>query len=300
MSDKPVIGFIGVGLMGQGMASNILKAGYPLVIKGNRNRKPVEELVAEGATEVSTPAEMAGQCDIIHLCLSNSAQVEDVISGADGILSGARNGLVVIDTTTADPNSTLRMAEALAEKGAAMVDAPLGRTPKEAAEGMLDAMVGADADVLDRVRPVMESWSGTITHMGPVGNGHKMKLLMNFISMSYAALYAEANVLASKVGISPAQLREVIAPSRMGCGFFDTFMNYVVDHNRDAHKFAIANASKDLRYVNAMATDAGMMTLIAGAARQYFAHVEAIGSGEDYVPMLTDHVARLNGTEMEK
>jgi hypothetical protein len=297
-ADKPVVGFIGVGLMGHGMAKNILKGGYPLVIKGNRNRAPVESLTGMGAEEVATPREMAERCDIIHLCLSNSPQVEGVFHGPDGILAGAHAGLVVIDTTTADPTSTLALAEALAEKGGHMVDAPLGRTPKEAEEGQLDAMVGADQAVFERVRPVIDCWSGSITHMGAVGMGHKMKLMMNFLSMSYAALYSEALVLGQKVGIAPAQLREVIAPSRMGCGFFDTFMNYAVDRNRDAHKFAIANGSKDLRYVNAMATEAGMMTLMASAARQYFAHAEAKGAGQDYVPMLSDHVGALNGVDL--
>lgn len=299
MTGKPVVGFIGVGLMGHGMAKNILQGGYPLVIKGNRNREPVESLKSMGAEEVRTPREMAERCDIIHLCLSNSPLVEEMIAGPDGILAGAREGLVVIDTTTADPNSTLAMAKLLAEKGCHMVDAPLGRTPKEAEEGMLDALVGAEPEVLERVRPVIECWTGSIAHIGPVGMGHKMKLMMNFLSMSYAALYTEAVVLAAKVGIPPAQLRDVIAPSRMGCGFFDTYMNYVVDRNRDAHKFVITNAAKDLRYVNNMATEAGMMTLMASAARQYFAHAEAIGAGQDYVPMLSNHVGALNGLDME-
>lgn len=300
MSDKPTVGFIGVGLMGHGMAKNIRQAGYPLVIKGNRNRAPVDSLLGMGATEAASPREMAERCDIIHLCLSNSPQVEAVIAGPDGILDGARPGLVVIDTTTADPTSTLRMAEALAEKGAAMVDAPLGRTPKEAEAGQLDAMVGADPEVLEKVRPVIDAWAGSVTHMGPVGNGHKMKLLMNFIGMSYAALFSEAVVLGARVGISPAQFREVIGPSRMGCGFFETFMNYVVDRNRDAHKFAIANASKDMRYVNAMASDAGVVNVMASAARHYYTHAEAIGAGQDYVPMLSDHVGRLNGLDMDE
>lgn len=300
MTDKPTVGFIGVGLMGHGMAKNILQAGYPLVVKGNRNRAPIDSLTGMGATEAASPREMAEKCDIIHICLSNSPQVESVMKGDDGILAGAREGLIVVDTTTADPTSTLSLAAALAEKGAHMVDAPLGRTPKEAEEGKLDAMVGADPEVLEKVRPVLETWTGSITHMGEVGMGHKMKLMMNFISMSYAALYSEAVVLGAKVGISPAQLREVIAPSRMGCGFFDTFMSYVVDRNRDAHKFAIMNGSKDLRYVNAMASEAGVVNVMASAARHYFTHVEAIGAGDDYVPFLSDHVGRLNGLDMEE
>ena len=299
MSDKPAIGFIGVGLMGHGMARNILQGGYPLWVKGNINRIPVESLVGMGAQEAASPKAMAEVCDIIHICLSNSPQVEAVFQGDDGILAGARTGLIVVDTTTANPTSTIKLAAALAKKGGAFVDAPLGRTPKEAEEGMLDAMVGAETDALERVRPVLETWTGSITHIGPVGAGHKMKLLMNFLSMSYGALYSEATVLAAKIGISPAQLREVIAPSRMGCGFFDTFMNYVVDRNREAHKFAIANAVKDLRYVNSMAADAGIMTVMASAAQQYYTHVEAIGAAQDYVPMLSDHVGRLNGVDLD-
>ncbi len=298
MSETLVVGFIGVGLMGHGMARNILEGGYPLWVKGNVNRAPIDTLIGLGAQEAASPRAMAEQCDVIHICLSNSAQVEAVIRGPDGILAGARKGLIVVDTTTADPTSTLALAQEMDAQGVAMVDAPLGRTPKEAEAGTLDAMVGADAQVLERVRPVLECWSGSITHMGPVGNGHKMKLLMNFIAMSYGALFSEASVLAAKVGISPAQFREVIAPSRMGNGFFDTFMSYVVDRNRDAHKFAITNAAKDMRYVNAMATDAGVVNVMAAAARHYYAHVEAIGAGGDYVPMLSDHVARLNGISL--
>ncbi len=107
MSDKPVIGFIGLGFMGHGMAKNIRKHGYELWVKGRSNRQPVESLLSMGAKEAASPREMAQRCDIIHICLSNSPQVEGVVHGEDGILAGARPGLIVIDTTTADPGSTL-------------------------------------------------------------------------------------------------------------------------------------------------------------------------------------------------
>jgi len=300
MGDKPVIGFIGVGFMGHGMAKNILKGGYTLQVKGHRNRAPVQSLVGMGATEATSPKAMAEACDIIHLCLSNSPQVEAVIRGDDGILAGAKPGLIVVDTTTADPTSTMALAEEMAAQGVHMVDAPLGRTPKEAEEGTLDAMVGADADVFETVRPVIECWAGTVTRIGPVGAGHKMKLLMNFLGAGYSALYSEAAVLGAKVGISPHTFREVIGPSRLGSGFFNTFMQYVCDRDENAHKFTIANLSKDIRYVNAMATDAGVMNVMAASARHYFTHAEAIGSGQDFVPMLSNHVGALNGVDMEE
>lgn len=298
MSETPSIGFIGLGLMGHGMAANLLGAGYPLMVRGNRNRAPVEDLLSRGAREAASPAEMAAQCDIIHLCLSNSPQVEAVIRGPGGILEGARPGLIVIDCTTADPVSTLALAQDLAARGAVLVDAPLGRTPKEAQAGQLDCMVGASPEVFDTVRPVIAAWARGITHVGPTGSGHKMKLLMNFLSMGYAALYSEALVLGARVGIAPATFREVLGPSRMGCGFMETFLSYVVDRNREAHKFTIANGAKDVRYINAMAADAQVMTVMAAAIGQYFTHAEATGHGGDFVPQLSDLVAALNGLSL--
>lgn len=298
MSDKPVVGFIGVGLMGHGMAKNILKGGYPLWVKGNRDRAPVEDLVGQGAQEAASPKAMAETCDIIHLCLSNSPQVEAVMRGEDGILAGARPGLIVVDCSTADPASTEALAAELAEKGGAMVDAPLGRTPKEAEEGQLDAMVGADDESFAKVEPVIQCWAGNINRVGGVGAGHKMKLVMNLISMSYAALYAEATVLAAKSGISPQTVRQVIGSSRLGNGFFDTFMRYAVDRDMEAHKFSIFNGGKDVRYAGAMAAKVGAPALISSATRHYFATAEATGHGADYVPSLSDRIAEMGGIDL--
>lgn len=298
MSDNLVIGFIGVGLMGHGMAKNIIQGGYPLVIKGNRNRAPVDSLLAMGAREVQTAREMAQQCDIIHLCLSNSPQVEAIIRGPDGILAGAREGLIVVDATTADPTSTMALAKEMAAQGVHMVDAPLGRTPKEAEAGMLDAMVGATDTAFAKVKPVIECWSGSINHIGAVGAGHKMKLIMNFMSMSYASVYAEALSIAVQSGLTPQSVRDVMAPSRMGCGFFDTFFSAAVGGDPNAHKFAIANAAKDVRYVANMATAAGVMNPMGAAVRNYFDQAVAAGKGDDFVPTIANHIAGLNGFDL--
>jgi len=300
MSDTPVIGFIGLGFMGHGMARNIATKGYPLWVRGRSNRAPVDGLVALGAREAQSPRQMAEICDIIHLCLSTSAQVEATFHDPDGLLAGARPGLTVIDTSTSDPTSTLALAAELTARGGHLVDAPLGGTPMQAEAGKLSAMIGCDDEaILERIRPVVSCWAASITRIGEVGSGHKMKLLMNFIGLTYGALYSEAVVLAAKVGIPAATLREVIAPSRMGNGFFDTFMSYVVDGNRDAHKFTLDNAAKDIGYLNAMAADAQVMNVIASAARHYYIHAVACGHGADYVPHLSDHVARLNGLDLK-
>ena len=299
MSTQPTIGFIGVGYMGHGMAKNILKGGYSLWVKGNRNRQPIESLVGMGAKEASSIKELAQQCDIIHLCLSNSDQVQAIIRGEDGILTGAKPGTVVIDTSTSDPTVTLALAAELADAGMHMVDAPLGRTPKEAESGELDAMVGCSEEIFEKVQPVIDCWAGTITRIGEVGTGHKMKLLMNFLGASYASLYSEAISLGAAVGVSPHAFRDVIGPSRLGSGFFNTFMQYVCERDENAHKFSIDNMAKDIRYVNAMATDAGVLNVMASAARHYYTHTQAIGAGGDFVPMLSDHVGRLNGLDID-
>ena len=293
------VGFIGLGYMGHGMAGCLLTAGHELMVKGNRNREPVDDLVSRGATEAATPRDMAAACEVVHLCLSNSPQVEAVFEGEDGLLAGAHAGLIVIDTTTADPTSTRRLAAALAEKGAFLVDAPLGRTPKEAAEGTLDAMVGGDAEAVERAMPFIECWAKAITKTGPVGTGHVMKLLMNFTSMGYASMYAEALVLAAKSGLNPKIYREVIGKSRLSNGFFETFMTGAIGGEPNIHKFTIANASKDLRYADAMATEAGVVNLLGNTFKQYFAQAEATGHSSEFVASMAHHVAALNGLDLD-
>ncbi|MCA1774035.1 MAG: NAD(P)-dependent oxidoreductase [Loktanella sp.] len=192
-----------------------------------------------------------------------------------------------------------QMAAEMEAAGMTLVDAPLGRTPKEAEEGTLDAMVGCDAATFAKVRPIIECWAGNINHVGGTGDGHRMKLVMNFISMGYAALYAEALTMGVKAGLAPQAIQSVIGGSRLSNGFFDTFMRAAVDRERDVHKFTITNAAKDTRYAAAMAMEAGMANPLGGAIRNAFAQMEAAGKGGDYVPWLADHVAALNGLDLE-
>jgi 3-hydroxyisobutyrate dehydrogenase-like beta-hydroxyacid dehydrogenase len=288
---KESIGFIGVGLMGQGMAGSILAKGFPLTVTGHRNRKPVEELKAAGATEAATPKELAGRATIIFLCVTGSPQVEQVVNGPDGIAAGAKPGTVIVDCSTSDPVSTIRLAEQLAAIGLHLCDAPLGGTPAQAKLGQLSTMIGADRAVFERIRPVCEAWAQKVVHLGPVGDGHKMKLLNNFLSMGYGAIYAEALTLAQKIGITPQTFNSVISGSRMDCGFYQTFMKYVLERDRDAHKFTLVNALKDVRYLESVANAAGIPNPIGGAVKNVYAAAVAGGKGEDYVPMLSDFVA---------
>ena len=294
------IGFIGLGFMGHGMARNLVEKGYPLQVRGNRNRTPVESLVSKGAVEAQSYADMARDCSIVHLCLSNSPQVEAVFRGPGGLLEGAHDGLIVIDTTTANPVSTMSLAEELAARGGTLVDAPLGRTPKEAEAGTLDAMVGCDDATFARIKPVLECWAGTINHVGPTGAGHKMKLVMNFISMGYAALYAEALALATKAGLPPQKMRKVIGDSRLSNGFFETFMAYAVGRDAEIHKVTVTNAAKDLRYAAAMGSDAQMANTVGAPVLSLFAMMEAQGMGDKFIVQMSDFVAGLNGLDLAR
>lgn len=290
------IGFVGVGLMGRGMAKNILAAGYPLTVIAHSNRAPVEDLVAQGASEAASLADLAGACTVIHICAPGSPQVEAIV---DTLMPAMRPGTVVVDCSTSDPNSTLALAAKLEEGGFHMVDAPLGGTPVQAEAGALAAMVGASDAAFERVKPVIDTWAASIVHIGPSGAGHKMKLLNNFLSLGYAALYAEALALSEKVGISTQQFDSVIRGSRMDCGFYQTFMGYAVEGNREAHKFTLTNALKDMRYLESMAGAVALANPIGNAVKNSFALAHAAGGNgpEDYVPHLTDFVARQNGVQ---
>jgi len=288
------IGFIGLGYMGHGMAKNILAKGYSLTVLGHRNRKPIEDLVSRGGQEAESEQALAETSDIIFLCLPGSPQVEVVV---EKLSAGLSSGAVIVDCSTSDPVSTARLSQTLTERGIHLVDAPLGGTPVQAEEGTLSAMVGADDAVFERIKPVIEAWAGTVVHIGKPGDGHRMKLLNNFLSLGYAALYSEALTLGQKVGVSVETFDSVIRGSRMDCGFYQTFMGYALEGNREAHKFTLTNALKDLTYLESMADAAGVANPTGNAAKNSFAMALAAGGDgpEDYVPHLADFVARRNG-----
>ncbi len=290
------IGFVGTGLMGEGMARNILKAGYPLTVIAHRNRAPIDALIADGAQEAASLPAVAKASSIIHICAPGSPQVEAIVTE---MLPAMAPGTVVVDCSTSDPASTMALAAKLEAAGQHMADAPLGGTPVQAAAGELATMVGASAEVFERVKPVIASWAGPIVHMGPSGAGHKMKLLNNFLAMGYAAMYSEALTLSQKVGITTQQFDSVIRGSRMDCGFYQTFMGYAVEGNREAHKFTLTNALKDMRYLEAMADSVALANPIGNAVKNSFALAHAAnGDGpEDYVPHLVDYVMKRNGTQ---
>ncbi len=220
-----------------------------------------------------------------------------MVYGPDGLRAGMKPGSVIVDCSTSDPVSTARMVEDLKTADIDFIDAPLSRTPKEAWEGKLDTMVGASDAVFARVKPILDTWAGKVVHIGGPGDGHRMKLLNNFVSLGYAALYAEALALSRKVGIAPERFDSVIRGGRMDCGFYQTFSRWTLEGDPDAHKFSIANAYKDLRYLASMANAAGVPGPMGDAVKNSFALAHGAGGAGDYVPMLASYVAHGAGID---
>ena len=195
-----VIGFIGLGIMGRPMAKNLLKAGYPLVVH-NRSRAAVDELARAGARASTSPRDVAAQCEVLVTMLPNSPDVERVALGKDGIIEGARRGLIYVDMSTISPIVSQKVGHALADKGVAMLDAPVSGGEKGAIDAALSIMVGGEKAVFDAVLPIFQAMGRTITHLGPLGFGGFTKLANQIIVAVNLTALGEALTLAKKAGL---------------------------------------------------------------------------------------------------
>jgi 3-hydroxyisobutyrate dehydrogenase-like beta-hydroxyacid dehydrogenase len=293
---KPRIGFIGIGLMGHGMAKNIVTKGFPLTVCVHRNRKPVEDLLAAGAKEAATPAELAKSSDVVFLCVTGTPQVEAVVHGADGLLAAARPGLVVVDTSTAEPASTAVLRAAFVARGAEFVDAPLARTPKEAEEGRLNTMVGAEDAVFATLKPVLSAFCENVIHAGPPGHGHTLKLINNFMAMSIATSTAEAVATAAKAGVSLQKLHDVISAGAVNSGIFQLLVGKMLqDGDLSGLKFTLVNAMKDLRYYTHLAEMLPTTAIVGEAVHQSMVQANLLGFGDKYIASLIEAQEKLAG-----
>ncbi|MGI9489541.1 MAG: NAD(P)-dependent oxidoreductase [Geminicoccaceae bacterium] len=289
------IGFIGVGLMGHGAAKNILEGGYPLTVLAHRNRKPVDDLIERGAREASSAAELASSVDILFTCVSDSRVMQEVVHGENGVLEGARPGLVLVDMTTAEPASTHALAEALAVKDVVMIDGPVTLTPKEAEEGRLNIMIGAAAAILDEIRPVLETFCERIFHTGPLGSAHTLKLINNFLTLGNTALTVEACTAAAKAGVDPKMMVELISVSGGNSTSFQRMARLLTgDGDPELSAFAIKNALKDVSYFWRLAEDQEAYAPLADGVRRWYDLATALGHGDDLMPTLFEMHERLS------
>lgn len=283
---KPVIGFIGLGLMGGNMAECLQNNGFDLVVMG-RNKAAVAATVSRGATEVGTPKELAEACDIVMLCVTTSEVVESLVYGENGILAGIKNGAVVIDFGTSIPASTQKIGADLAAQGAGMIDAPLGRTPAHAKDGLLNIMAAGDMDTYEKVKPVLDVLGENVFHLGALGAGHATKLINNFMGMTTVCTMSQAFAVAKRAGIDGQQLFDIMSAGPSNSPFMQFCKNYALDGVSDLG-FSIANASKDIGYFVQMINDMGTRAEIAeGTSANLQAALDA-GMGDGNVPEIFD------------
>jgi 3-hydroxyisobutyrate dehydrogenase-like beta-hydroxyacid dehydrogenase len=295
------IGFVGVGMMGHGMAKNLLAKGFAVTLMAHKNRKPIEDLLGQGATEAKTPKQIAEQSDVIIFCVTGAPQVEEIVFGKDGVLQGTRAGLIVLDCSTSEPSMSERVAKALADRGVSYVDAPLARSPAEAESGKLNTMVGADEKVFAEVRPVLEAFCENIFYMGGVGAGARTKLIYNLITMGHAALIAEALCACAATGVDLNRFAKVVAGGGANSGIFQMLVPKILEQNDyTGLKFSLVNAAKDLRYYNRMTSDIPLSGNMGPAVLNSL--VQAINTGFE-AGMVGDMVAsqcKANGVQLKK
>ncbi|MGB1256512.1 MAG: NAD(P)-dependent oxidoreductase [Thiolinea sp.] len=294
MADKQRIGLIGAGLMGHGIGKNILKHGHSLAVLAHKNRKPIDSLVEKGATEVSSAKAVAEASDIVILCVTGSPQVEAVVLGENGLLDGITEGMVIVDCSTAEPASTLMVAEKVAAAGGRFVDTPMVRTPIEAEAGKLALMTGGDKATLEAVRPVLECFADTLIYAGDVGAAHKLKLVNNFIGLATAAVAAEGVAAAMKGGIDMQGLHDVVVAGGSNSVMFERIMKVLLEGDESVFKFAIGNAQKDLRYYTTMTQQQDSTSFMAENAHQTYVMASNLGYSGEYVPRLVDMLAKIN------
>jgi 3-hydroxyisobutyrate dehydrogenase len=268
------------------MAECLQNNGFDLVVMG-RNKVSVAKTVARGAVAVATPKELAEASDIIMICVTTSEVVESLVFGNDGIMAGIKEGTTLIDFGTSIPASTRKIGAALVDKGAGMLDAPLGRTPAHAKDGLLNIMAAGDIETYKKMKPILDVLGENVFHLGALGSGHVTKLINNFMGMTTVVTMSQAFAVAGRAGVDRQQLFDIMSTGPSNSPFMQFAKKYAVDGVSDLG-FSIANASKDVGYFLAMVEEMGTRAEIAeGTSANLQAALDA-GLGDGNVPEIFD------------
>jgi len=289
---KPTIGFIGLGLMGAAMVGRLQDQGYSLTVMANRSRPNVDAAIARGASEVSTARDVAAASDVVMLCMDTSASVEGRMRGPDGVISGLKPGATVVDFGTSLPGSTRVLGGEVAAAGGHYLDAPLGRTPAHAKDGLLNIMTAGDKNAFDAVEPVLKDLGENVFHLGDLGAGHTIKLVNNFFGMTVANAMSEAFAMADVAGIDRGQMYDVMAAGPLRSGMMDFVKAYGVDKDPTMLQFAIKNAAKDVGYYAQMAKDAGVDSIMSQGTLSALEQARDDGQADEMVSQMVDFYAK--------
>ena len=295
MSEK--VGFIGLGIMGRGMAHNLLKAGFSVRV-WNRTASRMDDLVAAGAEAGSSPADVAANCDIIITCVSDTPDVERVVLGDDGVIHGASAGNLLIDCSTISPQATREIAAQLNAKGIHMLDAPISGGSEGAAKGTLSIMVGGEAEQFARAMPVFEAMGKTITHVGEQGAGQSVKLVNQILVVGNMLAVSEAFVFAQASGLDLRKTYEAVKGGAAGSWMLTNRAPQCIE--RDWRPgFTINLQQKDLRLVLEAADQLGVPIAGTSLVFNLYRPLEAQGLGEEGNHALIKAVERLAGIEVK-
>lgn len=290
------IGFIGLGIMGRGMAANLVRAGHDVVV-WNRTAARTEPLVDAGATAATSPAEVARACPIVLVCVSDTPDVEAVVEGSDGLLEGLGNGSLIVDHSTISPSATVRLAAAVAAKGAAWVDAPVSGGSEGAERGTLSIMAGGDAADVERARPYLEAFGSTITHVGDVGDGQRVKIVNQVLVVGTQLAVSEALLFADTAGLDLDRTLAAVTGGAAGSWMLaNRGPQMAVRDWRPG--FTIDLQQKDLRLALEAADEVGTPLPGTSLVFQMYRSLQAAGLGELGNHALVMALERMAGHEM--
>jgi len=294
MSEKPTVGFIGLGLMGKPMARNLLKAGYALVVH-NRSRAAVDELAAEGALPARSPKEVAQHASVIITMLPNSPDVQAVAAGPDGIFEGVSKEDIIVDSSTISPKVTSELAEQAARLGVAWLDAPVSGGPAGAQEGTLSIMVGGPAHALKKVRPILQSMGKTITHIGEMPGSGQIAKACNQVAVALTLeAVCEALLLAKGAGVDPRRVFEAIRGGAAGSWQMDVQGPHMLE-GEHSPGFKAWMHLKDLRIALETAGEADLPLPGTALVVQLYHSLLRDGHGEENISALVTVLERLAG-----
>ena len=260
------IGFVGLGLMGSAMVGRLQDYNYQLTVLGNKDRTGLDQALARGALEAASGVDLAKQSDVIMLCMGTSDQVEERILGEQGIISGLSSGKIIIDFGTSLPSSTKEISSKIADTGAVILDAPLGRTPHHAKDGLLNIMASGDKDAFDAVRTILENLGENVFYLGDLGTGHTIKLMNNFFGMTIANAMAEVFAVADAAGVSRETVYKVISAGPLHSSMMDFISAFGLEGDKSKLEFAIKNAFKDVSYYRLMTQNLGINSIMSESA----------------------------------
>ena len=283
---KPTIGFIGLGQMGSQMVECLQNNGYDLVVMG-RKKSATDPVISRGGRAVESPKELAEASDVIMLCVTTSEVVESLVYGDEGILAGIKQGSVLIDYGTSIPSSTQKIGVDLSKKGAGMTDAPLGRTPAHARDGLLNIMAAGERNIFDKVKTILEVQGENVFYLGDLGAGHVTKLINNFMGMTTVCAMSQAFAIAQRAGVDCAQLYDIMSSGPSNSPFMAFCKKYAVDGVSDLG-FSIENAHKDVNYFLDLTKNLGARSEIAEGTANNLSAAVAAGLGEKNVPEIFD------------